>query len=149
MAGVEIVHVPFKGAGIALPAVISGEVQLGFGPLLPAIPHVKAGKLKGLGVTGARRALALPDVPAIAETLPGYDVSSWYGILTPAQTPRAIVTRLNAEINAVLALPEVSERLLHQGVEVAGSSSDGLAALIRKDAAQWAKLVRTANIQIE
>jgi tripartite-type tricarboxylate transporter receptor subunit TctC len=149
MAGVQITHVPYKGAALTLLATISGETQLTFSPLLPAIPHVKSGKLKGIAVTSARRSTALPELPAVAETLPGYDVTSWYAILVPAKTPQAIVARLNSEINKVLATPEVRERLSAQGVEVAGSSSAELAAFIKTDAVRWAKLVKDAGIRLE
>ncbi len=148
-AGMPFTHVPYKGAAATLLAAMSGEVQLSFVPLLPAIPHIKSGKLKGIAVTGAKRMAALPDLPAIAETLPGYDVASWYGLLVPAKTPQAIVARLNTETNRVLAIPEVKERLLAQGVEVGGGTQAELAELMRLDAARWAKLVRDAGIQFE
>jgi tripartite-type tricarboxylate transporter receptor subunit TctC len=130
-------------------ATISGETQLTFSPLLPAIPHIKSGKLRGLAVTSAKRSTALPDTPAIAETLPGYDVTSWYGILVPAKTPQAIIARLNTEINRVLETRDVKERLTAQGVEVAGSSSVELAAFIKNDAVRWAKLVKESGIRLD
>jgi len=96
MAGIRLVHVPFRGSGAALPALISGEVKLGFGPLLPAIPHVKAGRLKALGVSGIKRSSGAPEIPTIAEQgLPGFEVNSWYGVFVPAATPAPIVARLN------------------------------------------------------
>ena len=100
-------------------------------------------------MTGAKRSRALPDMPAIAETLPGYDVTSWYGILVPAKTPQVIIARLNSEINQVLTMPDVTERLSSQGVEIAGSSPAELAAFIKADAARWAKLVQDAGIRLE
>ena len=148
-AGLPFTHVPYKGAAATLVAAMSGEVQLSFVPLLPAIPHIKSGKLKGIAVTGAKRVTALPDLPAIAETVPGYDVVSWYGLLVPVRTPAAIVARLNAETNRVLAMPEVRERLLAQGVEIGGGTQAELAEVIRQDAARWAKLVKEAGIQFE
>ncbi len=149
MAGVQITAVSYKGAALTLLATISGETQLTFSPILPAIPHVKSGKLKGLAVTGAKRSNARPDLPAIAKSLPGYDVTSWYGILAPAKTPQAIIARLNSEINQVLAMPDVRERLSSQGVEIAGSSPAELAAFIKTDAVRWAKLVRDAGIHLD
>jgi len=142
--------VPYKGSGAALPALIGGQVQLGFGPLLPAIPHVKAGRLKALGVSGLRRSAAAPDIPTIAEQgLAGFEVNSWYGLFVPARTPKPIVTRLHAEFNRVLALPDVKERLASQGVEVAGSTPEQLVALVRAERTLWAKVIKAAGIKFE
>jgi len=149
MAGIQITPITYKGAALTLLATISGETQLTFSPLLPAIPHIKSGKLRGLAVTSAKRSTALPDTPAIAETLPGYDVTSGYGILVPAKTPQAIIARLNTEINRVLETRDVKERLTAQGVEVAGSSSVELAAFIKNDAVRWAKLVKESGIRLD
>ncbi len=149
MAGIQITPITYKGAALTLLATISGETQLTFSPLLPAIPHIKSGKLRGLAVTSAKRSTSLPDTPAIAETLPGYDVTSWYGILVPAKTPQAIIARLNTEINRVLETRDVKERLTAQGVEVAGSSSVELAAFIKNDAVRWAKLVKESGIRLD
>ena len=148
-ARVPLTHIPYKGAAATLFAVITGEVDISFVPLLPAIPQVKSGKLTGIAVTGARRAQALPNVPAIAETLTGYDVTSWYGLLVPAGTPPALIQRLNVETNRVLDMAEVRERLSAQGVEVQGSTPGELTELMRVDAARWAKLVKDAGIVLE
>ena len=106
MAGIKLTHVPYKGSGAALPALISGEVKLGFGPILPAIPHVKAGRIKALGVSGLKRATAAPDIPTIAEQgLPGFQVDSWYGVFVPAKTPKPIVAQLNRSSTASSCCP--------------------------------------------
>jgi tripartite-type tricarboxylate transporter receptor subunit TctC len=149
MAGIQMTHVPYKGSGAALPALIGGQVKLGFGPLLPAIPHVKAGRLKAIGVSGLKRSSAVPDVPAIAETLPGYQVDSWYGVFVPAKTPKAVVARLNQTLVAVLALPDVKERLARDGVDAAGSTPEALNAIVQSEKKLWTKVVKDANIKVE
>ncbi len=150
MARIQMTHVPYKGSGAALPALLGGQVKLGFGPLLPAIPHVKAGRLKALGVTGTGRSSAVPDVPTIAEQgLPGYEVNSWYGLFVPAKTPKAVIARLNTGTLKVLALPEVKARLAHDGVEVEGSTPEQLAALVRAERKLWAKVIKDASIKVQ
>jgi tripartite-type tricarboxylate transporter receptor subunit TctC len=149
MAHIQMTHVPYKGSGAALPALLGGQVKLGFGPLLPAIPHVKAGRLKALGVTGAKRSASVPEIPTIAEQgLPGYEVNSWYGLYVPGKTPKAIVARLNKEVIRVLALPDIRERLAHDGVEAEGSTPGQLAALVRAERTLWAKVIQDAHIKV-
>ncbi len=149
MAGIQMTHVPYKGSGAALPALIGGQVKLGFGPLLPAIPHVKAARLKAIGVSGLKRSSAVPDIPAIAETLPGYEVNSWYGVFVPAITPKPVVARLNQTLIAVLAQPDVKERLARDGVDAAGSTPEALNAIVQAEKKLWTKVVRDANIKVE
>lgn len=150
MARVSLVHVPYKGSGAALPALLGGEVKVGFGPLLPAIPHVKAGRLKALGVSGLKRSAAAPEIPTIAEQgLPGFEVNSWYGVFVPAKTPNAIVARLHKEFGRVLALPEVKERLLGQGIEVAGSTPEQLHSVVQAEKKLWAKVIQDAGIKVQ
>ncbi|MGE5523430.1 MAG: Bug family tripartite tricarboxylate transporter substrate binding protein [Rhodospirillaceae bacterium] len=150
MANIKLTHVPYKGSGAALPALIGGEVKLGFGPLLPAIPHVKAGRLKALGVTGLKRSPAAPEIATIAEQgLPGYEVNSWYGVFVPAQTPKAIVARLNREIVRVTALPDVKERLSKDGVEASGSTPEALRNIVANEKKLWTRVIREARIKIE
>lgn len=149
-ARVNLVHVPYKGSGAALPALLGGEVKLGFGPLLPAIPHVKAGRLKALGVSGLKRSAAAPEIPTIAEQgLPGFEVNSWYGVFVPAKTPKAIVARLHQDFSRVLALPEVKERLLGQGIEVAGSTPGQLHSVVQAEKKLWAKVIKDAGIKVQ
>jgi tripartite-type tricarboxylate transporter receptor subunit TctC len=150
MAGIRMTHVPYKGSGAALPALLGGQVQLGFGPLLPAIPHVKAGRLKALGVSGIKRSAAAPDIPTVAEQgLAGFEVNSWYGLFVPAKTAKPIAARLHAEFSRVLALPEVRERLAAQGVEVASSTPEELTSLVRAERKLWSRVIREAGIRIE
>lgn len=149
MANVPITHVPYRGAALNSLAAIQGEIQIAFLPLAAAIPQVKSGKLKGIAVTGAKRALAVPDVPTIAETLPGYRVEAWYGLVVPAKTPHAVIQYLNREANKVVASADVKDTLLRRGVEAEGGSVEEFAKLIREDAVQWEKLVRDAGIKFE
>jgi len=150
MAGVRMVHVPYKGVAPALVDLMSGEVQLMFGTLVAILPHIKAGRLRALAVTGRNRSAPLPEVPTLAESgLPGYEAGSWYGILAPAGTPSAIVTRLNAEINAAIRQPEVRERLAAEGAEVIGGTPEEFAVHIRSELARMKKLVREGGLRVE
>jgi tripartite-type tricarboxylate transporter receptor subunit TctC len=148
MTGTKMVTVPYKGSAATLTATIAGETPLNFGPLLPAIPLVQAGRLKALGVTTLKRTPAVPDVPAIAETVPNFEAVSWYGIVAPLKTSPAIVRRLNAEINAVLALPEVAKRLASQGVDVESMSPQQFTEYIKTDAARWKELFERTGLML-
>jgi len=150
MAGVRMVHVPYKGVAPALVDLMSGEVQLMFGTLVAILPHIKAGRLRALAVTGRSRSALLPEVPTLAESgLPGYEAGSWYGILAPAGTPGAIVARLNAEINNAIRQPEVRERLAAEGAEVIGGTPEEFAVHIRSELARMKKLVREGGLRVE
>jgi tripartite-type tricarboxylate transporter receptor subunit TctC len=150
MAGVDMVHVPYKGLAPALTDLLSGQVQLMFSSVVAILPHVRAGKLRALAVTGTKRMAALPELPTIAESgFPGYEASSWYGILAPAGTPREIVTKLNAELTKALQQPEVRTSLLAEGAEPAGGSPEQFAAYIRTEKERMGKLIRDAKIRLE
>lgn len=149
MASVPLVHVPYKGAAANAVAVMQGEIGMAFQPLAAAIPQVKAGRLKGIAVTGAKRARAVPEIPTVGETLPGYQVVAWYGMLVPAGTPRAVVAYLNQQINQVLAMPEVADTLMRNGIEPEGGTPEAFARLINEDAASMAKLVKDAGIKFD
>jgi tripartite-type tricarboxylate transporter receptor subunit TctC len=150
MAGVRMVHVPYKGVAPALVDLMSGEVQLMFGTLVAILPHIKAGRLRALAVTGRNRSALLPEVPTLAESgLPGYEAGSWYGILAPAGTPGAIVARLNAEINAAIRQPEVRERLAAEGAEVLGGTPADFASHIKAELSRMGKLMREAGVRME
>jgi tripartite-type tricarboxylate transporter receptor subunit TctC len=150
MAGVRMVHVPYKGVAPALVDLMSGEVQLMFGTLVAILPHIKAGRLRALAVTGRNRSAPLPEVPTLAESgLPGYEAGSWYGILAPAGTPGAIVARLNAEINAAIRQPEVRERLAAEGAEVLGGTPGDFASHIKAELSRMGRLMREAGVRME
>jgi tripartite-type tricarboxylate transporter receptor subunit TctC len=147
--GIDMVHVPYKGGGPAVIDTIGGQVQIAFVSMPAAWQHVKAGKLKALGVTSARRAVAAPDVPAIAETVPGYVVDSWYGALAPAKTPPAAIARLNAAFAKALENPQVKEKLLAQGAEAAPGTPAEFDRRIKDELAQWELVIKSANIRPE
>lgn len=146
MAGIRIVTVPYKGSGPSLTAVLGNETPLSFGPLLPAIPHVKAGRLKGLGISSLKRNPALPDVPAIAEVLPGYEDVGFYSIVARHDVPKPIVELLHHEINAILALPDVQKFLVAQGLDVEIMTRREFADFIARDAGRWKDLVHNAHL---
>lgn len=149
MAGVDIVPVPYKGAGPALVDLLSGNIQLTISPLLPTVPHVKSGKLKALAVTSAKRVSQLPNLPAIAETIPGYEIISWRGVLAPARTPRAIVQRLNTEIGTVLRLPEIHKGLSEQGLQVVGGTPEQLSSYLRQDIERFTAISKQLGLRAE
>jgi tripartite-type tricarboxylate transporter receptor subunit TctC len=148
--GTDIVHIPYKGGGPAAIALLSGEVGMIFGEPASMMGYLKAGKLRALAVTSARRALALPDLPTMAQAgVAGYDVTSWNGILAPAGTPTEIVGRLNAELNKLIAAPAMRDRMIGLGYEPVGGPPEKFGELIRSDLAKWAPVVKAANIRID
>jgi tripartite-type tricarboxylate transporter receptor subunit TctC len=149
LAGVNIVHVPYRGTGPAVTALLSGEIELYFATVPAAAPMVKAGRLRPLGVTSARRADLMPDVPAIAETLKGYETGTWHGVLAPASTPREIVQQLNVEIVRILALPDVREQLKGQGLDPVGGTTEQFGAYLKAEIAKWAKVVAASGARPE
>jgi len=150
-AGVDIVHVPYKGGGPAAAALLAGEVQVLFGSVSSTLPHVKAGKLKALAVTGPKRAGVAPELPTIAESgFPGFDVTSWYSLLLPAKTSRAVVARLYDEAQRALRLADVQDALGRQGLDIETSASpEAFAAEITTETAAWSKVVKAAAIHAE
>lgn len=147
LAGVKLVHVPYRGTGPATVAVLSGEVTFGFGNLVALMPHVQAGRVRALAVTSTKRLQAAPDLPTVAESgLPGYEYVTWYGVLAPAGTPKDIVARLNAEIVKSLRQPDLHQRLTGEGAEVIASTPDEFAKYIRTELANSAKLVKMVNL---
>ena len=148
-AGVRMLHVPYKGAGPALTDLIAGQVQALFANPAAALAHVRSGKLRALAVTGERRSAILPEVPTVAEAaLPGFEASTWWGILAPARTPAAIVDRLNSELSAALTQPEVQARVAALGAEMAGGPPRRLAEHLRVEIPKWGRVVRAADIRL-
>ena len=144
---VELVHVPYKGGGPAMADLLAGQIQLIFATTPSALPHIKAGKLKALGVTTLKRLPLLPDLPTIAEAgLPGYDANNWYCFVAPAKTPPEIIAWLNREFLRVLADPETHAMLTAQGLDPAPTTPDELAAIIKMEIAKWAKVIKDRNI---
>ena len=146
MAGIDVLNVPFSGAGPMITAISGNEVQMTVVPVFNALPLVKAGKVRALAITSAKRSVAAPEYPTVSETgLPGYDAVSWYGVLAPAGTPRPIVDRLNAEIRKIVATPEIRDAFLNQGAEPVTDTPEEFAAIVRADVAKWAKIVKATG----
>jgi tripartite-type tricarboxylate transporter receptor subunit TctC len=150
MTGTEIVHVPYKGGAPAIADLIAGNVQLMFESTNSIAPHVKAGRVRALAVTGAKRATSLPTVPTMIEAgVPGYEVTAWTGVIAPAGLPRPILNRLNRAVNAAVNDPGVKERLIQFGSEGGGGTPEDYAELIRKDSAKWAEVIRRSGAKID
>ena len=151
MTGTRFIHVPYKGMAPGMTDLLAGQVQMAFPTIVAAVPLVKAGRLRALGVTGAQRSPAMPEVPTVAEAgVPGFEATNWYGLQVPAQTPAAIVAKLNTELNRILRLPDVSERLLGLGMEPSPTATpQEFAAMIRTEIIKWAKVVKTSGVKPE
>jgi tripartite-type tricarboxylate transporter receptor subunit TctC len=148
-AGAVMTHVPYKGAAPGVIDLLGGHVQVMLTTLAFVKPHVETGRLNALGVSTARRLPALPRVPAIAETLPGYEVINWWGVLAPAGTPPAIVAKLNGALAGMLRDVDVQETLAREGIDRAGSSAAEFSAFIRTDIAKWTKVARETGVQLD
>ncbi len=149
-AGIKLTHVPYKGVQQSVPDLISGQVAILFDNIMTAQPHIKAGKVKALGISSPKRSPLVPDVPTVAEQgLPGFESVTWFGLLGPAGTPRAVVERVNAEMNKALQSPEVLARFAQLGFEPAGGSAADFAATIQRDARKWSKVIKDAGVKPE
>ncbi len=147
-AGVNIVHVPYKGTGQALTDVMTGQVQMMMSSALPALPHVKSGKLRGLAVTSAKRSAAYPELPTLSESgLPGFETTSWHGMLLPAKTPKALSERIHAELVKVLTAPDVKERFAGLGMDTVANTPAQFSAYIKSESQKWEKVIRTIGIK--
>jgi tripartite-type tricarboxylate transporter receptor subunit TctC len=149
MAGVDITHVPYKGTGPLITDMLAGQIALTIASAVPLTPQVKSGRLRGLGVTSPKRSPAFPDLPAIAETVPGYEVVNWFGIVAPAGTPAAVITRVNAELNKALKSPDLVKALAAQTAEAAGGSPADFARVIRADFTKWGKVVKASGARVD
>jgi tripartite-type tricarboxylate transporter receptor subunit TctC len=148
MGRVEVVHVPYKGGAPALTDLVTGRIQFFFSVMLSSMPHMRAGKLRALGVTSLKRATIFPDVPTIAESgLPGFEVNNWYGVAVPAKTPRAVVERLHADIARALKTDAVRERLAQDGSEAVGETSQKFGELLRADLQRWRKYAAQGGVK--
>ena len=150
MTGIALVHVPYKGTGPALTAMLGGEIQMQLIGISSVVPHMKSGRMRVLAVSGARRSSAAPEVPTVAESsVPGYAFDVWYGMLFPAGTPRAIVGKVNAEINRILKSPALMQRFAALGLEPAGNTPEEFAKMIRLEIVKWRKVVEAAKIPVQ
>jgi tripartite-type tricarboxylate transporter receptor subunit TctC len=150
MAGIDMLHVPFKGVGPQMSAISNNDVQVAISPVFSALPILKTGKARALAVTSAQRSSAAPGYPTVAESgLPGYDAVSWYGLFTTAGTPQPVVSRLSAEIRKVLATPQFKEQLHSQGAEPVSDTPEEFAAIVRADVVKWAKIVKDTGAKAD
>ena len=147
MGKVKMTHVPYKGAGPATIDLLSGQVQWMFGTILPTLPHIQSGRLRALAVSDTRRVAALPNVPTVAETLPGFEATSWYGIFAPAGTPADVIAKLNAQIAKLLSSPEISDQLQRQGAQPVGDSPEAFAAQFKAEVTKWGRVVKIAGVE--
>jgi tripartite-type tricarboxylate transporter receptor subunit TctC len=148
MAGVNTTHVPYKGTGQSLTDLIAGNIQISFFGANQILPHIKANRVRGLAVTTEKRASALPDLPAVAETVSGYEAIQWFAVLAPKGLPKNLVARWNKEVNGVLRLPDVKERMAADGVDPAGGTPEHLRTVLQRDIAKWQKVVKSAGIKV-
>jgi tripartite-type tricarboxylate transporter receptor subunit TctC len=150
LSGIDVVHIPYKGSGVGMNDVLSGQVQFMFINLLPAAPFVANGRLRGLGVTSAKRSSAAPDIPTIAESgFPGYQSTSWHGLVAPAKTPAPILKQLHTELVKITQLPDVKKRMVAQGTDLIGSTPEEFRKVIQIESAKWAGVIKTAGIKPE
>lgn len=150
MTGTQVTHIPYKGLSPALTELLSGEVQLMFSSAVAMLPQVKAGKLRAIAMTGARRSAAIPDIPTVAEAgVRGYETGSWYGVVVPAGTPKAAITKLNQEIVSFIRSPETVARMNNEAVIPVGSTPDEFTTHIKKELARWAQVIKQAGVQLE
>ncbi|OGA41120.1 MAG: hypothetical protein A3G24_17405 [Betaproteobacteria bacterium RIFCSPLOWO2_12_FULL_62_13] len=150
MTGVKMVHVPYKGAGAAIPAVLAGESQVLIEPVATAMPHVRSGRMRALAVTSATRTPILPELPTVTEAgVPGFEFTSWYGVIVPAATPVAVVTRLNSTLNRVLEQPDVKEQLTAQAMLIVGGTPAAFGTRIKAEMARWGKVVKDTGAKVD
>jgi tripartite-type tricarboxylate transporter receptor subunit TctC len=149
-AGIDLLHVPYKGSSPSISDLIGGRVMLTMDSLLQSLPHVKAGRLKALAVLGPKRTALLPEVPTIAESgLPGYALTNWFGLLAPAATPKEIVAKIHADAVKALKEPDINKKIADLGADVVGNTPEEFGAALRAESAQWAEIIKTANIRAE
>lgn len=149
MAKVNLVHVPYKGSGPSFQDLLGGHVSMTFDSLVQSLPYIKSGKLKALAVLGKTRSPLLPEVPTVAETVPGYDLTNWFGLVAPVATPREIIAKLNEDWAKVLLNPEVRTKLSSMGADVAGNKPEAFGAFMKAESTKWAKVIKEAHIRAE
>ena len=149
MGGVKMIHVPYRGGGPATIDLLGGQTTWMVGTILPSMPHIRSGRLRALAVTGAKRSPALPDVPPVADTLPGFEASSWYGVSAPGGTPKDVVAKLNQEIARRLNTPDIRERIAGEGTEIVAGSPEEFGSFYRSEIEKWAKVIKAAGIRLE
>jgi tripartite-type tricarboxylate transporter receptor subunit TctC len=149
MAGLDMVHIPYKGTAPALTELVAGQVDLAFENMPALIPHIQAGRLRALAVTTTKRSAVMPELPTIAEAaLPGYDASVWFGVFAPVGTPRPVIDRLHGEILKALQTQDLKSRMIAMGTDVSGMGPDDFSAYVRKEIPKWANLVKAAGVKV-
>jgi tripartite-type tricarboxylate transporter receptor subunit TctC len=149
-AGVNLTHVPYKGSGPGMNDLLGARVMVTMDSLLQSLPHIKAGRLKALAVLGPKRSALLPDVPTVAEAgVPGYALTNWFGLLAPAATPKEVLSKLNRDVLQVLTDAEIRKKIADMGADVVGNSAEEFGAAMRAESAQWAEVIKAANIKAE
>ncbi len=148
-AGIDIVHIPYKGSGPALTDVMGGHVQIMFDGIPSSLPLVKSGKLRALAVTSKQRSTSAPDIPTVAETIPGFEATGWFALYVPAKTPKEIILKLNQEVNRILEMPDVKKRYADLGADVVGGSPEKLRDQVQREMVKWSELIRTNGIKAE
>jgi tripartite-type tricarboxylate transporter receptor subunit TctC len=149
MARVDMIHVPYKGSGLSFIDLLAGQVSLTCDSQLQSLPYIKAGRLRALAVLGGKRSPLLPDVPTVSETVPGYELTNWFGMTVPAATPRDVVTKVYADVSRVLQQADFKEKIAGMGADVVGSTPDQFGAFMKSESAKWGKVIREANIKAE
>jgi tripartite-type tricarboxylate transporter receptor subunit TctC len=150
MTGTQMVHVPFRAIQQAITEVIGGRIQLTFDNLASMLPHVRAGRVRALGVTSLKRSPAIPELPTISEAgVPGFEVTTWSGVVVPAGVPKALIARLNAEINKALASPMAREKLAGSGYELVGGTPEQFTELVRRETAKWADVIKRTGAKLD
>ena len=148
-AGIDLLHIPYKSAGLATNALLSNEAQVLLTNMASVLPHVKSGRLKALGISSLKRSPLAPEIPAVAETVPGFEYATWYGMLAPAGTPGKIITRIQTDTARALKTPHLQERLAAQGLEIFGTSPPEFERFLGVEIAKWDKVIRSAGIRAE
>jgi tripartite-type tricarboxylate transporter receptor subunit TctC len=149
MARVDMIHVPYKGSGLSFIDLLAGQVSLTCDSQLQSLPYIKAGRLRALAVLGGKRSPLLPDVPTVSETVPGYELTNWFGMTVPAATPRDVVNKVYADVSKVLQQADFKEKIAGMGADVVGSTPDQFGAFMKSESAKWGKVIREANIKAE
>ena len=149
MTGVKMVHIPYKGAAPATTDLLAGQVSLMFNNMLSAMPQVKNGRLRAIAVTSTKRSAAAPELPAIAETVPGYEASGWYAALAPAATPRELIAKINNDMNRIMKMPDVTQRLAGDGVEAVGTTAEQFGLYLRSEIVKWGKVVKASGAKAD
>ncbi|MBY0270078.1 MAG: tripartite tricarboxylate transporter substrate binding protein [Burkholderiales bacterium] len=149
MTGVKMIHIPYKGAAPATTDLLAGQVQLMFNNMLSAMPQVKNGRLRAIAVTSSKRSAAVPELPAIAETVPGYEASGWYAALAPAATPRELIAKINNDMNRIMKMPDVTQRLAGDGVEAVGTTAEQFGIYLRSEIVKWGKVVQASGAKAD